>query len=87
MPYYFLLPVVVRHWGVDKLEGPTPEAERARDALMTASSASARSAVARPPAATSSSPPSPRRAPEPARSCSQASTRGRVTAMALVEGR
>jgi acyl-[acyl-carrier-protein] desaturase len=30
-----LMPVVVRHWGVDKLEGLTPEAEQARSALMT----------------------------------------------------
>jgi acyl-[acyl-carrier-protein] desaturase len=30
-----LLPVVVRHWGVEKLEGLTPEAEEARKALMT----------------------------------------------------
>src|ERR671910_1291811 len=30
-----LLPVVVRHWGVDKLEGLTPEAEKARKSLMT----------------------------------------------------
>jgi acyl-[acyl-carrier-protein] desaturase len=30
-----LLPVVVRHWGVDKLEGLSPEAEQARHALMT----------------------------------------------------
>ena len=29
-----LLPVVVRHWGVEKLEGLTPEAEQARHALM-----------------------------------------------------
>lgn len=30
-----LMPVVVRHWGVDKLEGLTPEAEQARTSLMT----------------------------------------------------
>jgi acyl-[acyl-carrier-protein] desaturase len=30
-----LMPVVVRQWGVDKVEGLTPEADKARDALMT----------------------------------------------------
>jgi acyl-[acyl-carrier-protein] desaturase len=30
-----LLPVVVRHWGVEQLEGLTPEAEKARKSLMT----------------------------------------------------
>jgi acyl-[acyl-carrier-protein] desaturase len=30
-----LVPVVLRHWGVEALEGLTPEAETARDALVT----------------------------------------------------
>ena len=30
-----LVPVVLRHWDVEALEGLTPEAEEARDALVT----------------------------------------------------
>ena len=30
-----LVPVVLRHWNVEALEGLTPEAEEARDALVT----------------------------------------------------
>jgi acyl-[acyl-carrier-protein] desaturase len=29
-----LVPVVLRHWGIEALEGLTPEAEKARDALV-----------------------------------------------------
>jgi acyl-[acyl-carrier-protein] desaturase len=83
-----LVPVVVRHWGVDKLEGLTPEAERARDALMTrierVGKAGRRQAARRDEqlaalaqmGSRTSSTPGPR-----------ASTSGLVNAMPLVEGR
>jgi acyl-[acyl-carrier protein] desaturase len=83
-----LVPVVVRHWGVDKLEGLTPEAERARDALMTrierVGKAGRRQAARRDEQLAALAQMGSRTSSTP---CPRASTKGLVNAMPLVEGR